>query len=852
MHYTVGNLGHLFVVLSFVASLTASLGYFLSVSADENKALNWRRFARFSFGLHGISVLGIVVSLFYIIYHHYYEYHYAWNYSSNSLPVHFILSTFWNGQEGGFLLWIFWHVILGTALIVTNKTWERPVMAIFMSVQAFLCSMILGVVFFETFKIGSSPFTLLRDVMAEAPVFKSNPEFIPADGQGLNPTLQNYWMIIHPPTLFLGFASTIVPFVFCLAGLWQKKFSEWVAVALPWTLFSACILGIGIMMGAYWAYETLSFGGYWNWDPVENASYIPWLVLVAALHTMGIHKRNGTALKTSIILVISTFILILYATFLIRSGVLSQVSNHSFTDLGLSGQLLLLLGSFTGLSLFLAIKNWKFIPSSQKEMDVYSREFWIFMGVTVLTLASFQVLVYTSIPAVKSLAESLGFIFNIAPPSDQIGFNAMFQIWFGMATAVLSAVGQFVYWSKINSKRLWNSLLVPGLLALLFTLGVIVFAKMKIAEWKYMLLLAACAFSIFANGGLMTEFLRKNYRIAGGSVAHLGIALMLLGILFSAGYSRSVSINRSGLLIFKEDKLTEDGEKANKENTLLWANQPTQMDDYWLTYKGKRMELREAPGYYKKDWFIPARSDYQFVTTHDLAWKGKTYFKKGDTVATYPENTYYEIEYRDAQGRVFSLYPRYQVNKQMGNMVSPDIRKDWNRDLYTHLAGGIGISHERTWGDNQTFTVAIRDTFFINDYVAILENVARADSSPIELSPNDAAVKASIRIMTKEGDYQMQPLFLIKDGMLGMPVETLDELGIRLSFANIDPKKGVFTFNVNTSQKDFVVLKALEKPFINFLWIGVLVVVLGFVLSVIRRAKEIHQSKTDKELVAAE
>src|SRR6185437_1483650 len=163
-----------------------------------------------------------------------------------------------------------------------------------------------------------------------------------------------------------------------------QRFREWIRPALPWALFSAAVLGVGILMGGYWAYETLNFGGYWNWDPVENAVYVPWLVLVAAIHTMIIFRNSEVALKSAIILVITTFLLILYSTFLTRSGILGSSSVHSFTDLGLSGQLLIYLLVFLFISIYFCIANWKKIPSSEGEASIYSREFWIFIGATVL------------------------------------------------------------------------------------------------------------------------------------------------------------------------------------------------------------------------------------------------------------------------------------------------------------------------------------------------------------------------------------------------------------------------------------------------------------------------------------
>ncbi len=288
--------------------------------------------------------------------------------------------------------------------------------------------MILGVVIPGlNVKIGSSPFILLRDAMRDAPIFAAQPEFVPKDGNGLNPLLQNYWMVIHPPTLFLGFASTLVPFSFCIAGLWLKKYRDWVRPALPWALFSGAILGLGILMGGYWAYETLNFGGYWNWDPVENAVYVPWLILIASIHTMITYKNSETALKASIVLVIAVFVLILYSTFLTRSGVLGDASVHSFTDLGLSGQLLIYLFFFTAVAVVLSILRWKEIPSTEKEASVYSREFWIFIGALTLSLMSFQVLIPTSIPVWNKIVGLFGGTSNMAPPAEQITFYSNFN-----------------------------------------------------------------------------------------------------------------------------------------------------------------------------------------------------------------------------------------------------------------------------------------------------------------------------------------------------------------------------------------------------------------------------------------
>ncbi|MFY8033687.1 MAG: cytochrome C biogenesis protein, partial [Flexibacteraceae bacterium] len=206
MNWTIGDLGHLFVVISFIASLLATASYlWAELSKNEIEKKSWFKLGNISFIIHGLSVFGIVASLFTIIYTHDYRFHYAWSHSSNHLAAEYMISCFWEGQEGSFLLWIFWHVILGFILLAKPLKWQAPIMVVFCGVQAFLASMILGSLIGD-FKLGSSPFILLREAMPELPIFGVNPNYVPEDGRGLNPLLQNYWMVIHPPTLFLGFA----------------------------------------------------------------------------------------------------------------------------------------------------------------------------------------------------------------------------------------------------------------------------------------------------------------------------------------------------------------------------------------------------------------------------------------------------------------------------------------------------------------------------------------------------------------------------------------------------------------------------------------------------------------------
>lgn len=830
---TVGNVGHLFVIVALVAALIAAFAFFKSaVTTTLMHKEQWVKNGRVAFFVHAFAVFGIVATLFFIIYNHMFEYHYAWSHSSTRLPVYYMISSFWEGQEGSFLLWMFWHAVLGLILIFTNKYWEAPVMAIFSLVQVFLSSMILGVVIGAELKIGSSPFILLRDAI-DAPIFQQQPNFIPEDGTGLNPLLQNYWMVIHPPTLFLGFALTVVPFAYALAGLWQKKYREWVRPALPWTLFGAAILGLGILMGGYWAYETLNFGGYWNWDPVENAVYVPWLFMIAGIHTMISFKKSDTALKASLILVILMYILILYSTFLTRSGILGEASVHSFTDLGLSGQLLLYLVFFVGLSLFLLIYRWKELPTSKKEASTYSREFWLFIGALMLCLMGFQVIFSTSFPVINAIVEFFGGVSNLAPLDPEEYSSA--QLWFAAGVAFLSGIGQYFFWKKMKKGELWKELATPVVVALLITVTIIVVGD--IDKFTYIVLLLAAVFTIVANTKILASIWKKNPKLSGGAVTHIGVGLVLIGILFSSGYSEVVSLNNSGLLISREMS-----DEFNRENLLLFLNESRQMNNYEIEYKGERLEPEEGSGYIPMSK-IDRVDPFTVVATDDIFYKGDKLYNANDTIRVHPENVYYEVELRDAGGKTYHLYPRIQDNPEMGLAPSPSIKRDVTKDLYAHVVLRMD-KDEVEWSEPEEFRIGAGETFYVNDYVTkVLELVRIYNVKGTNLGPTDVAVKARIEVQGSSENYIAEPVFIIKDNIAGRIPDEVPGLGVKFTLMNIHPETDEFTISAITRQKDWIILKAMEKPLINILWLGTLILMVGFTMATVRRYDEFKKMR---------
>ncbi|MES1225985.1 MAG: cytochrome c biogenesis protein CcsA, partial [Bacteroidota bacterium] len=470
-HLFPGQFGHFLVILSFVASLIATIAYFKSASAKlEEVSASWKRLARAAFTVECISVFSVFITIYYIVSTHKFEYAYAWNHSSLALSPSYLFACIWEAQEGSFLLWTIWHCVLGLVLIFRAGKWEAPVMTVVSFAQVCLATMVIGLYFGST-RIGINPFSLVRqlDNMQSAPIF-SRPDYmslaVMKDGQGLNQLLQNYWMVIHPPILFLGFASTLIPFAYAIAGLWKKEYTGWTKVALPWALFSGGILGLGVMMGAAWAYESLTFGGFWAWDPVENASLVPWLVMVAGLHTQVVFNATGHSLRATYFFFIMSFSLILFSTFLTRSGILGDLSVHAFVENNMNIQLILLMAVFIVPGLFLFGKRYKEIPHIVKEESTYSREFWMFIGALVLFLAALVISWQTAFtPIYNKIAGKT----TAMPEDPEFAYNKI-QIFVAVVLGVLTAIGQYLRYKDTPQKVFVKKIGLPTIVALVLSL----------------------------------------------------------------------------------------------------------------------------------------------------------------------------------------------------------------------------------------------------------------------------------------------------------------------------------------------------------------------------------------------
>lgn len=804
-----GKIGQFFVILSFGASLLSLISYFFASNNPEEKS--WKTMGKLGFFINALSVVVIGSTLFYIIYNHLFEYHYAWAHSSNSLPTHYIISSFWEGQEGSFWLWMFWQAVLGLVLIFRAKSWEAPVMTFVMLCQTFLASMLLGVEIFGI-RVGSSPFILLRDAL-QAPIF-SDPNYLSmiADGNGLNPLLQNYWMVIHPPTLFLGFASMIIPFSYAAAGLWMKRYKEWLTPGLPYALFAVMILGAGIIMGSFWAYEALNFGGFWAWDPVENVSIIPWFTLIAAVHVIIAYKSSGHGYFTATLLCLISFVLVIYASYLTRSGVLGETSVHSFTSLGMSGQLIWFNLTFLLIMIGLLVWRRKEMPSTKKEEDIYSREFWLFIGALVLTVACVQMIATTSIPVYNRI-----FGTDVAPPVDPIAHYNKWQGAFAVVILLLTAFTQFLKYKRTDSKKFWASTLASFIISVILAALAVYFMKVY-TNAMYILITLASVFCIVANINVLSDALKGKWRLTGSAVSHIGFGLLVLGALVAAATNEVISLNESGYIGVKNfgkegDKFTDPG-----ENLFLTEGEPVQMGEYQITYVG-------------------------------------------DSIA--PPNVYYHIKYEkldEESGKVleqFVLSPFAQNNPAMGGLIGTPATKHYLlHDVYTLITAASADSQVAIAPNKQeevtgfedyeepaTYEVNIGDTLRYRNGVFTIEGVNKAATiENIPLNPSDVIVGLKIKVISGEGkEYMVEPTFLLKDGHAYDFNKNVDEQGLKFRFSNILPDKDkleVMVYQKPLPEKKWIVFKAIKFPYINFFWIGTIVMTIGFCIAIYRRVKD--------------
>lgn len=811
-HLIPGQLGHFFILLSLVSSIGATVAYFLHVQAKDNlQKTGWRKLARIFFFAEVISVFAIFGILYYIISNHYFEYKYVWQHSSRSLEPKYLLSCFWEGQEGSFLLWSVWHCVLGLIVIWKEKQWEGPVMAVISFAQVLLATMLVG---FTDLHIGSNPFVLMRNsgMLDNAPAFfdmtgnmRQDYLSLIKDGNDLNPLLQNYWMVIHPPVLFLGFASVLIPFGFAIGGLWTKKYGEWTKAALPWALFSAAALGTGIMMGSAWAYESLNFGGYWAWDPVENASLVPWMVMVAGIHTLVIYRHTGNALRTTYLFFILSFLLVLYSTYLTRSGDLQDTSVHAFTGEGITKwHLRIFLLAFALPAFGLFFQRYKTIPFIAKEEEASSREFWMFIGSLVLFLSSLLIIAMTSIPIVNKLASLFTdeqLFTPLAVGEDAAYSYNRIQVFVAVIIGLLTGIGMYFKYRQTGGSFL-KKLILPAVIGVTAGVLVVVFGDVDYREKTAGFMVAiwfavvAAVFALVANAGYIITGLKGSLKRAGGAISHVGFAMLLVGILISSSKKEVLSYNTSGIFM---DFGAESKEKPG-ENLTLIKDVKTDMGKYWVTY------VKDSVHAEKPLW-------------------------------------YYHLRFDRKDGKeTFVLAPNAFVNykNQEGLMANPDSKHYWDHDIFTYITSLPDPEKNKDTSSFKTVNAQIGDTVYYSKGYAIIEDVASFRDIPnVQLNQNDSASVATLKFYARTGSlYTGRPILINKDGGSFPQPDTLTAENLIVQLQKVDGRKVELGVKESDALMQYVTLKAYIFPYINLVWGGTILMTIGFIISMFYRRQQ--------------
>jgi cytochrome c-type biogenesis protein CcmF len=435
-------------------------------------------------------------------------------YTSRNLPPYYIFSAFWAGQKGSLLFWaVVLSIFASAAQLLTPRRYAH-----LMPYVAGVTSAVI-VFFVSVMLFAADPFERLG--------------FTPADGRGLNPQLQNVGMVIHPPMLYLGYISITIPFAFAVAALLSRRMDVgWIQAIRKWTLVSWLFLSIGITLGMWWAYVELGWGGYWAWDPVENASFLPWLTMTAFLHSVMIQEKRGMLKRWNFGLIIGTFLLSIFGTFITRSGVIASV--HSFTQSNVGYFFLAFLVIICVLGFTLLYTRWHLLEAEVRLESMVSREAAFLFNNLLFVGIAFSVLWGTLFPILSELVK--GTKITVGPPF----FNRV-NVPLGLLLLGLTGVGPLIAWRKASTANLRRQFVAP------VCAGLVTFGVLFAAGVRDLYALMALALAGFVSGTLAQEFYRgvrarlrmhgesvllalsrligRNRRRYGGYIVHAGIVI---------------------------------------------------------------------------------------------------------------------------------------------------------------------------------------------------------------------------------------------------------------------------------------------------------------------------------------
>jgi cytochrome c-type biogenesis protein CcmF len=448
-----------------------------------------------------------------------FEYWYVASYSNANLELFYKVTGLWAGQRGSLLFWALLLGFFASITVFTNRQKNREFMPYVAGVlQSILLFFIVVLLFADV-----NPFERL--------------DFTPADGQGLNPQLQNYWMTIHPPTLYLGFTSFTIPFAFAIAALLNGRLdARWIQLTRRWILTSWFFLSVGIVFGMRWAYEELGWGGYWFWDPVENASLLPWLTATAFLHSIQIQENRGMLKVWNMSLVLMTFLLTIFATFLTRSGLIESV--HSFAqELKIAYIFLSFMGGVLATCVILIVYRLPQLRSENQIESFLSRESAFLFNNLLLLGAAFSVMWGTMFPLISEGVT--GQEISVGPP-----FFEKVNLPIGIVLLALVGIGPVIAWRRATKRNLQRNFATPVIVGLVTAAGLWLGGarhELALVTWSVSAFVLTIIFTEFWKGtrarariegeGYALAFFHlvsRNRRRWGGYIVHVGFVMMCI------------------------------------------------------------------------------------------------------------------------------------------------------------------------------------------------------------------------------------------------------------------------------------------------------------------------------------
>jgi len=516
------DLGRAALVTSFLLLVYASAaGAFAAWHGRRRLAESAQNALIAAFGSTAVAVVILLTALA----RHDFSYTYVAQHTSRELPLGYTLTAFWGGQEGSLLLWLFVLCGYSVAAVLTARRAGREVIAWVVPVLGLVASFFALLLVFV-----ASPFAT---------------QAAPADGAGLNPSLQNPYMAVHPPLLYLGYVGLTVPFAFAMGALLARRTDErWIVATRRWTLAAWAFLGVGQLLGAHWAYVEIGWGGYYAWDPVENAALMPWLAATAFLHSVMIQEKRGMLKVWNVLLVVLAFCLSIFGTFLTRSGIIQSI--HSFTQSSIGPWFLGFICFVTAASLALVFSRLPLLRAKTRLESLVSREATFLYNNLLLVALALTILWGVIYPLLSEAVT--GEAATVSKP-----YYNFFLHSFGLPLLLLMGIGPLVAWRRASLRALGKTFLWPTAAAL--TAGIALLAagagssRIGVIAYTFSVFVLATIALEFARGttarkalggvgwgGAFTSLVARNRRRYGGYVVHAAVVLLAIGVAGSSAY----------------------------------------------------------------------------------------------------------------------------------------------------------------------------------------------------------------------------------------------------------------------------------------------------------------------------